>query len=82
MVSGAGILGHQVHKIREFQYPVAEDTLCILHSDGLATRWRLEDYPGLEKSHPSLIAGVLYRDYSRQRDDTAVCVVRRERGRD
>jgi anti-sigma regulatory factor (Ser/Thr protein kinase) len=80
LVSTAGILGHQVHKITEFKYPVLDDTVCIIHSDGIATRWRLEDYPGLERSHPALIAGVLYRDYSRQRDDTVVCAVR-ARGR-
>lgn len=81
LVSTAGILGHQVHRIREFQYPFPEDALCIMHSDGLATRWRLDDYPGLERSHPALIAGVLYRDYSRQRDDTVVCAVRSPKGR-
>jgi anti-sigma regulatory factor (Ser/Thr protein kinase) len=81
LVSMAGILGHQVHRIREFQYPFSDDTLCIMHSDGLATRWRLDDYPGLEGSHPALVAGVLYRDYSRQRDDTVVCAVRVATGR-
>jgi anti-sigma regulatory factor (Ser/Thr protein kinase) len=81
LVSTAGILGHQVHRIKEFQYPFSEDTLCIMHSDGLATRWRLDDYPGLESAHPALVAGVLYRDYSRQRDDTVVCAVRGAIGR-
>lgn len=80
MVSHAGILGHQARKIHEFSYPFPEDALCILHSDGLATRWRLTDYPGLERSHPALVAAVLYRDYSRRRDDTAVIAVRRARG--
>jgi anti-sigma regulatory factor (Ser/Thr protein kinase) len=81
LVSTAGILGHQIHRIKEFQYPFSEDTLFIMHSDGLATRWRLDDYPGLERSHPALVAGVLYRDYSRQRDDTVVCAVRGAIGR-
>ncbi|HEX6002946.1 MAG TPA: ATP-binding SpoIIE family protein phosphatase, partial [Burkholderiales bacterium] len=79
MVSHGGILGHQVRKIHELSYPFPDGALCILHSDGLATRWRLQDYPGLERTHPGLIAGVLYRDYSRRRDDTAVIVVRRSR---
>ena len=79
MVSHSGILGHQTRKIQELNYPLVDGALCILHSDGLATRWRLDDYPGLEGSHPSLIAGVLYRDFSRRRDDTTVVVVRRAR---
>ncbi|HET9664537.1 MAG TPA: SpoIIE family protein phosphatase, partial [Burkholderiales bacterium] len=81
MVSHGGILGHQTRKVQEFRYPFPEGALCILHSDGLATRWRLDDYPGLEKSHPALIAGVLYRDYSRGHDDTAVIAVRHARGK-
>jgi anti-sigma regulatory factor (Ser/Thr protein kinase) len=79
MVSYNGILGHQARKIQSFTYPLAEDALCIVHSDGLRSRWRLEDYPGLERAHPGLIAAVLYRDYSRRRDDLAVVVARRRK---
>ena len=50
--------------------------LVILASDGLSTSWTLDDYPGLSQRHPSLIAGVLYRDFSRGRDDVTVLVGR------
>ena len=43
-----------------------------MHSDGLMTRWNLQAYPGLLQRHPSLIAGVLYRDFVRGRDDVTV----------
>ena len=49
----------------------------ILHSDGLTARWDLGAYPGLIGAHPSLIAGILYRDYRRGRDDASVVAVRR-----
>ena len=33
-------------------------------------------YPGLAQRPPALIAGVLYRDFSRRRDDVTVVVAR------
>jgi hypothetical protein len=47
-----------------------------MHSDGLATRWPIERYPGLPSRHPALVAGVLYRDWSRGHDDVTVVVAR------
>lgn len=79
MVSHNGILGHQVHKVQEFQYPFPRNALLLAHSDGLATRWNLGSYPGLEMRHPALIATALYRDHSRGRDDVTVVALREER---
>jgi hypothetical protein len=47
-----------------------------MHSDGLGSRFDLADYPGLRARDPSLIAGVLYRDHARGRDDVTVAVLR------
>ena len=47
-----------------------------MHSDGLGTQWRLDRYPTLSQKHPSLIAGVLYRDFYRERDDVTVLVAK------
>jgi phosphatidate phosphatase APP1 len=46
-----------------------------MHSDGISGQWDLDAYPGLRTRHPSLVAGVLYRDFSRGRDDAAIAVV-------
>ena len=51
------------------------EAVVVLHSDGLQTRWRLDAYLGLARRQPSLIAGVLYRDFTRGRDDVTVLVV-------
>lgn len=75
MVSMAGTAGHVARKIQAFDYPF-ERGLVILHSDGLQTSWTLERYSGLEAFHPTLIAGVLYRDLSRHRDDATVLVAK------
>jgi anti-sigma regulatory factor (Ser/Thr protein kinase) len=75
MVSMAGTAGYNVRKIQAFDYPF-ETGLVILHSDGLTSNWTLDRYPNLAALHPTLIAGILYRDLSRRRDDATVLVGR------
>ena len=75
-VSFNGTVGHEVRKIQEYTYPWMTDGVLVMHSDGLGTQWRLEQYPGLIAKHPSLIAGVLYRDFYRQRDDVTIVIMR------
>ncbi len=60
----------------EFGYAFPADALLVMHSDGLGSRWTLEAYPGLVRRHPALIAGILYRDFKRGRDDVSVVVAR------
>lgn len=76
LLSQNGIAGHQARKIQDFPQEWTTDGLLILHSDGLGTRWSLDSYPGLRYRHPSLIAGVLYRDFVRKTDDVTVFVVK------
>jgi anti-sigma regulatory factor (Ser/Thr protein kinase) len=74
LVSYGGTAGHQVHKIHEFTYPWDSECLLVMHSDGLISHWSFDAYPGLMLRHPSVIAGVLYRDYVRGKDDVTVVV--------
>lgn len=76
MMSHNGIVGHTMRKVQEVDAPWPARALLILHSDGLTTRWDIDHYPGLPLRHPSLIAGVLYRDCTRGRDDVTVLVAR------
>jgi anti-sigma regulatory factor (Ser/Thr protein kinase) len=75
LVSHNGIAGHNARRVQSFDYP-CPDGVLIMHSDGVGTRWSMDDYPGLVNKHPMLIAGVLYRDYTRGRDDAAIVVAR------
>jgi anti-sigma regulatory factor (Ser/Thr protein kinase) len=79
MVSNNGTVGHVAKRIRDFTYRLGTDPLVILASDGLGTSWQLDRYPGLATRHPSLIAGILYRDFTRGRDDVTVLVARGRR---
>src|SRR5262249_53422954 len=77
MVSHNGTAGVSARKIGTFTYDWPLNGLALIHSDGLSSHWRLDRFPGLARRHPSLIAGVLYRDFSRGRDDVTVLVCRR-----
>lgn len=76
LVSHNGIVGHRMRTVQEFTCPWPSDGLAVLHSDGLQTHWKLDAYPDLAQRHPSLIAGVLYRDFARGRDDVTVVVAK------
>jgi anti-sigma regulatory factor (Ser/Thr protein kinase) len=76
LVSLNGTAGHQCERIHEFSYKWFEESLLVLHSDGLSTHTTLDAYPGLAARDPALIAGVLYRDFSRGRDDATVVVAK------
>jgi hypothetical protein len=63
-------------RIQEFKVEWPHDGILVMHSDGLLTRWDLSQYPGLTNRNPSVIAGVLFRDFRRQRDDSSVVVAK------
>jgi anti-sigma regulatory factor (Ser/Thr protein kinase) len=75
-VSHNGTLGHEAHAFREYSYSWERDAVFVMYSDGLGSHWSLDDYPGLWQRHPALVAAVLYRDFSRPRDDVTVVVGR------
>ncbi|WP_436547560.1 ATP-binding SpoIIE family protein phosphatase [Janthinobacterium sp. RB2R34] len=78
LLSHNGIVGSNLRKVQEFEYPWQTGALLVMHSDGLHTRWDLGQYPGLTHCHPALVAAVLYRDFSRGRDDVGVVVLREQ----
>lgn len=80
-VSLGGIVGHNVRKIHPYRYALPAEACLVLCSDGLATSWSLEKYPGLPLRHPALVAAILFRDFTRARDDVTVVAIReRTRG--
>ena len=74
LVSQNGTLGVAIRTVQEQTYPWASGFL-VMHSDGLTSRWNVEQYPGVFGRHPAIIAGLIYRDALRGRDDATVVVV-------
>ena len=78
LISYNGIVGHEMRKVQEVSVPWPGGGLLVMASDGLQTSWKLDRYPGLTVRDPGLAAAVLYRDYTRGRDDVTVLVAREE----
>jgi len=77
MVSHSGTIGHTATRFRSFSYAWPDDAIIVMYSDGLQTRLTLDGYAGLARRNTALIAGLLYRDFKRGRDDATVVTVRR-----
>ncbi len=75
-VSQSGTAGVVARRISEFHYSHGNDLIAVLHSDGIGTAWSLDRYAGLTARDPTLVAGVIYRDFRRGSDDATVVVAR------
>jgi anti-sigma regulatory factor (Ser/Thr protein kinase) len=77
LVSHSGTLGVAASpRIQEFRLDWPRDSILVMHSDGLTSRWELSAYSGLLAKHAAVIGGALLRDFRRQRDDASVVVVK------
>lgn len=74
MVSHNGIVGVQMLRQQQFEYACSAQDRIVMHSDGMSARWVIGAYPGLFLRHAAVIAGVLYRDYARPKDDVTIVV--------
>ena len=76
LVSVSGIIGNLSRAIREVTLPLTSDSLVLLHSDGLSSKWNLDAYPGVRRHEPDVIAATLMRDAGVHRDDASIAVAR------
>ena len=74
LVSLNGTVGHQMRRAGEFLYTFVPGSTLVLHSDGVSTGWKPSSYPNLFEHRSATVAGVLYRDAARRRDDAMVVV--------
>lgn len=80
LLSRPGIVGvHRPGTLREDDVPWSGESLLILHTDGLPSRWSPPSEAGLTAADPAVTAAVTIRDAGSSarpvRDDTAVAVM-------
>ncbi|MEO8064590.1 MAG: SpoIIE family protein phosphatase [Pseudomonadota bacterium] len=75
LASHNGTLGMPLRRIHQLEYRRPPGSWVIMHTDGLTTRWSLKDRPDLFAHHPAIVAALLYRDQSRNRDDATIVVL-------
>jgi anti-sigma regulatory factor (Ser/Thr protein kinase) len=70
-----GIIGHNIPRtLNSTTIPYRKHQIVVMHSDGLNTRWSLNDFPSILKQEPALVAGTLYKGHVRGNDDATVFV--------
>jgi anti-sigma regulatory factor (Ser/Thr protein kinase) len=78
-VSLPGVAGIRARSLRTFEYPLADDGLVVLHSDGLTGRWGMQRADGLFTRPPLVVAAALLREAGIRHDDAGVLVARPRR---
>jgi anti-sigma regulatory factor (Ser/Thr protein kinase) len=76
LIPQSGIVGHTMPRAVAAEVPWPVNAHLVMYSDGVSPRWQTDKYPGLFARHPALLAGVLFRDCARKRDDATVLVLR------
>ncbi|ULH17499.1 SpoIIE family protein phosphatase (plasmid) [Deinococcus sp. KNUC1210] len=76
LLSHNGTLGQETRTVQTQEVPWTPSSVLVVHTDGLTNRWDVSSAPGLLRRRAAVIAGVLYRDYARERDDATVVVVK------
>ena len=75
-----GIIGHNIPRtLNPTIVPYSMHQILIMHSDGLRTRWNLNDLVSIIKQDPGLIAAALYKDNVRGNDDATILVAKLNR---
>jgi len=70
-----GIIGHNIPRtLNSTVVPYLKHQIIVMHSDGLKTRWNLNDLSSIIKQCPGIIASSLYKDNMRGTDDATVLV--------
>jgi anti-sigma regulatory factor (Ser/Thr protein kinase) len=72
-----GTVGLQIRHAAAVKHVWPPHALLVLHSDGITTRWNLEDVPGLLRCPAIVVAAWILHMHLRGRDDATVVVLRR-----
>jgi len=72
-----GIIGHNIPRsLKIHEVPYEPGQTILLCSDGIKTRWDLSKYPAIGKNDLSILTAAIYKDHSRNTDDSSVVAVK------
>jgi len=76
-ISRNGIVGYRMTNVREFRYPYTPGDVFLLHSDGVSTRFQVDER-WVRAPHTDLqeIAKDIVDNYGKETDDISIIVVR------
>jgi serine/threonine protein phosphatase PrpC len=76
-----GVLGLHAPSPVVTEHPWGARSMLVLHSDGVTTRWRWQDFRHLAEAPATVIARQLLRVLAQDTDDATVVVVKNAEGR-
>jgi anti-sigma regulatory factor (Ser/Thr protein kinase) len=71
-----GVIGLNAPAAVVTERPWSREMIMVMHSDGLRTHWRWDEFPDLPRQAAAVAAESLLGALARQRDDATVLVVR------
>lgn len=78
LMTAHGTVGLQIRHAPPQQQAWGAHALVVLHSDGISTRWNLDDAPGLLRCPALVVAAWILHRHLRGRDDATVVVLKRQ----
>ncbi len=76
LASQNGTMGGMAPRLQRFSYPFERDAVLVAHSDGLHSRWSLDDQAGIYGRDPLVVAAAALREGQRGNDDATVLAIR------
>ncbi len=71
-----GVVGGNAPNVVVTEHAWSRDCILILHSDGLTSRWRQEEFPDIARSPASELAQELLKSLAKEDDDATIVVVK------
>jgi negative regulator of sigma-B (phosphoserine phosphatase) len=76
-ISKNGIVGYRLPRLREFTYPYTPGDLFVLHTDGISSRFTLDDALWTEGAQDvQTLADEIARIFGKENDDVTILVAR------
>lgn len=70
-----GIIGHNIPRtLNSTIVPYKKHQIIVMHSDGLRTRWNLNEMTSIVKQHSAIIASAILKENIRGTDDASILV--------
>lgn len=77
LMAHRGIVGAALPTLRSVSFSLPTDWLLLMHTDGIRSRFRLDDLPPQLQTNPQLLADGILSGWSRETDDATIVVIRR-----
>ncbi len=74
MMPTNGMLGGKVNSIKVHRRIYNSGAAIVICSDGISTRWGIDNYPGILLKNPAILSNSIMRDFAKENDDATVLV--------